>query len=103
MKSHAGVFAVLVLGILVGAFLVGGRTPPVFSADEKESAVIPHYSVVETEGHNLIVTDNHTNRLYFYTIDRDEEIGSVLHLRGTVELREVGKRVIAPRLSRAEK
>jgi hypothetical protein len=27
----------------------------------------PRYSVIDTEGHNLIVTDNQTNTLYYYT------------------------------------
>jgi hypothetical protein len=56
----------------------------------------PRYSVVETEGHNLIVTDNRTNTLYFYTIDKDAKIGSELKLRGTVDLNKVGKPGIKP-------
>ena len=32
------------------------------------------YSVVETQGHNLLVTDNANNKLYFYTVDRDEKV-----------------------------
>ena len=31
-----------------------------------------------TEGHNLLVTDNASNSLYFYTIDKDKPIGSPL-------------------------
>jgi hypothetical protein len=54
------------------------------------------YSVVETEAHNLIVTDNKTNTLYFYTIDKDKEVGSELKLRGTIDLNQVGKPVISP-------
>ena len=60
-------------------------------------ASFPHYSVIETEGHNLIVTDNSNHTLYFYTIERDKPIGSELHLRGTVDLTLVGKPVIKPR------
>ena len=59
--------------------------------------------MVETEGHNLIVTDNQTNTLYFYTIDKDKEIGTELRLRGTVDLAQVGKPVIKPKHHRAEK
>ncbi|HYV34139.1 MAG TPA: hypothetical protein VE988_00460, partial [Gemmataceae bacterium] len=51
----------------------------------------PHYTVVETQGHNLLVTDNKTNKLYFYTIDKDKEIGSDLKLRGSIDLNQVGK------------
>jgi hypothetical protein len=59
-------------------------------------AVGPHYTVVHTEGHNLIVTDNQDNVLYFYTIDKDKEIGSELKLRGKVDLNQVGKPEIKP-------
>jgi hypothetical protein len=52
--------------------------------------------VVETEGHNLIVTDNHTNTLYFYTIDKGAKIGSELKLRGQVDLKQVGGKAIKP-------
>lgn len=54
------------------------------------------YTVVMTEGHNLIVTDNQANTLYFYTIDREKEIGSELKLRGSVDLNQVGKPEIKP-------
>jgi hypothetical protein len=56
----------------------------------------PHYTVVHTEGHNLIVTDNYKNRLYFYSVDRDAPVGSDLKLRGTADLTQVGKPVIKP-------
>jgi hypothetical protein len=56
----------------------------------------PRYTVVETQGHNLIVTDNRSNTLYFYTIDKDAKIGSDLKLRGQVDLTQVGKKVIKP-------
>jgi hypothetical protein len=54
------------------------------------------YSVVETEAHNLIVTDNKSNTLYFYTIDKDKEVGSELKMRGTIDLNQVGKETIQP-------
>ena len=63
---------------------------------ESASGAGPHYTVIETEGHNLIVTDNQSNTLYFYTIDKDKEVGSELKLRGTVDLTQVGKPVIKP-------
>jgi hypothetical protein len=63
----------------------------------------PRYSVVETEAHNLIVTDNSSNTLYFYTIDRDKEVGSDLKLRGTIDLNQVGKPVIKPTKATYEK
>jgi hypothetical protein len=54
------------------------------------------YTVVQTEGYNLVVTDNKTNMLYFYTIDQGQEVGSDLKLRGTVDLNLVGKAVLHP-------
>jgi hypothetical protein len=72
------------------------RLQPVRAEADPVPAAGPHYSVVETEAHNLIVTDNQTNMLYFYTIDKDKEIGSELKLRGSVDLKDVGKPVIKP-------
>jgi hypothetical protein len=60
------------------------------------ATVSPRYTVGETEGHNLIVTDNQTSTLYFYTIDKDAKIGSELKLRGKIDLKQVGKKVIKP-------
>ena len=59
--------------------------------------VSPRYSVLDSEGHNLIVTDNQTNTLYFYTIDKDAKIGSEMKLRGSVDLTQVGRPVIRPK------
>jgi hypothetical protein len=50
-----------------------------------------HYSVVETQAHNLLVTDNAANKLYFYTIDKDKPIGSPLKLRASLDLTKVGE------------
>jgi hypothetical protein len=56
-----------------------------------------HYTVLETEGHNLIVTDNASNTLYFYTVDKGQPPGSDLKLRASVDLNDVGKPVIKPK------
>jgi predicted lipoprotein with Yx(FWY)xxD motif len=63
----------------------------------------PHYTVVATEGHNLIVTDNHSNTLYFYTIDKDKEVGAELKLRGSVDLNQAGKPEIKPTTHKIDK
>jgi uncharacterized protein (TIGR03000 family) len=54
----------------------------------------PGYSVGDTEASNLIVTDNRRNTLFFYTIDKDQEVGSPLNLRGSIDLTQVGKPVV---------
>jgi hypothetical protein len=53
-----------------------------------------HYTVVMTEAHNLLVTDNASNKLYFYTIDKDKPVGSPLKLRASVDLAQVGEQEI---------
>jgi hypothetical protein len=64
-------------------------------AEEQGRPVGPaNYTVVMTEGHNLLVTDNGTNTLYFYTIDKDKPIGSPLKLRASADLNKVGQEVI---------
>lgn len=52
------------------------------------------YTVVETQAHNLLVTDNATNTLYYYAADKDAKIGADLKLRGTIDLKQVGSDVV---------
>jgi hypothetical protein len=61
----------------------------------------PKYTIVETQGHNLLVTDNSTNTVYFYTIDKDGKVGDDLKLRASCDLTQVGKGVI--KISKADK
>ena len=73
------VAAVVVLGLMAMA-----RFQPLRAEADPAPAAAPHYSVIETEGHNLIVTDNQSNMLYFYTIDKDKPIASsMLDYAGT--------------------
>jgi hypothetical protein len=83
-----------VAAVLVLALVILARWQPARAADDGSAGTGPHYTVVATEGHNLIVTDNKTNIVYFYTIDKDAKIGSDLKLRGQVDLKQVGKKVI---------
>jgi 6-phosphogluconolactonase (cycloisomerase 2 family) len=57
---------------------------------EAQSSGSPHYSVLTAEGHNLLVTDNATNKLFFYTTDKDAPLGSPLKLRASLDLTKVG-------------
>jgi hypothetical protein len=54
----------------------------------------PRYTVVETQGHNLLVTDNSKNMVYFYTIDKDGKVGDDLKLRASCDLSQVGSDTI---------
>ena len=83
--------AVIGFTVFAAAVLVVAFFQPVRAEREAAAAGGPRYSVIDTEGHNLIVTDNQSNTLYFYTIEKDKEIGSELKLRGTIDLKQVGK------------
>jgi hypothetical protein len=59
---------------------------------------VPAYTVVQTDGLHLIVTDNKSSTTYFYAIDEGEKPGADLKLRGSVDLSQIGKEVIKPNL-----
>jgi hypothetical protein len=85
-----------VIAVLAVALIILAQLQPARAYRDAPSGACPHYTVVMTEGHNLIVTDNQNETLYFYTIDKDKEIGSDLKLRGKVDLKQVGKEVVSP-------
>jgi hypothetical protein len=88
----------LPLALVVGLVLVALIEIAFRQPAQAQRATPPgvRYSVIATEGHNLIVTDNQSDTLYFYTIDKDKEVGTELKLRATVDLTKVGKPVIKP-------
>jgi hypothetical protein len=102
MNAKKGV-SLAVATALVVVMVVALCWQPVQAQRGGGGGTSPRYSVIETEGHNLIVTDNQTNTLYFYTIDKESKIGSDLKLRGSLALTQVGKPVIKPTTSNAEK
>jgi hypothetical protein len=95
-KSGLALVTAVALGVGIGLTL-NHVSPAQGSAEQGGAMANPHYTVVETEGHNLIVTDNQTNQLHFYTIDKGADIGSELKLRGSVDLTQVGKSGITPK------
>jgi hypothetical protein len=88
-----GVVLVLALALVGVVVLLAGTRQAVLGGGEggAKAAGGPRYSVVLTEGHNLLVTDNGTNKLYFYTVDKDRPIGSPLKLRASLDLTNVGR------------
>jgi hypothetical protein len=91
--------ASLLIGLVIGAFLGATLSQPLFGGGKQEAAAgAPRYTVVFTEGTNLGVTDNKLQTLYFYTVDPGAHPGADLKLRGTVDLRQVGQKVLHPRL-----
>jgi hypothetical protein len=98
--------AVLFAALVVGGLAVLNRNQSASAQADKADKGINsggRYTVVETEGHNLLVTDNSTNIFYFYTVDKGEPVGSDLKLRGTVDLNEVGKPTIKPKAINIQK
>jgi hypothetical protein len=57
----------------------------------------PKYTVIDTEGTNLLVVDNSKNVLYFYTCDHGKSAGEPLKLRGSIDLNQVGQPSIKPK------
>lgn len=80
---------------LAGAAVATGVRPA--SADAPAATGGPRYTILDTDGTNLLVTDNGTNTFYFYTVDKDQPIGSDLKLRGSLDLKDVGKPVLKPK------
>jgi hypothetical protein len=97
--------AFAVVAALVGGLILGMSMsqPALAAGDGKGSVGGARYTVVHTEGTNLIVTDNKTHTLYFYTIDPEEKPGADLKLRGSVDLSQVGKKTIVPTVSKKKK
>ncbi len=91
-----GLSLTVLAGLVLAVVILATRSQPVLAQRGAMSSGGPRYTVVDTEGHNLIVTDNQTNTLYFYTIDKDAKIGSELKLRGQLDLTQVGKKVLKP-------
>ena len=98
-KWKSGLVVGLVLG-LAAAFVLGPNLtgPAAARQGEGKAAGSPHYTVVMTDGTHLVVTDNQTDKVHFYVIDKGAAIGSPLKLRGTVDLQQVGKPVITPKV-----
>ena len=94
--SQNRLLAIGVLILAVGCIALWSNSSRVLGHADQDAKLAggPHYSVVMTEGHNLLVTDNATNKLYFYTIDKDKPIGSPLKLRASVDLTKVGSEQI---------
>jgi hypothetical protein len=79
------------LAVVVIALAFTARPALVRAEEGSGSAASPHYTVIMTEAHNLLVTDDAAKKLYFYTIDKDKPIGSPLKLRASIDLTKVGK------------
>lgn len=98
-SRFAGIsFVVLALGI---AFLAGHHLQPA-PALAQGPAVGGRYSVVETQATNLVVVDNNNNTLYFYAVDKGQEPGADLKLRGSINLNGIGGPVLKPKVNKQD-
>ena len=84
---------ILLVGVVAGGTFGLMRLPEVRAQVGQGFA---RYTVVETDITNLLVVDNNTNLIHFYTVDPGKEPGSELKLRGSLNLNDVGKPVLTP-------
>jgi hypothetical protein len=97
MKAALRSLACVVLGVGLALLVVlSVRAQREDKGEARGATVAPRYSIVHTEGHNLIVTDNQANKCYFYTIEADADLGAELHMRGYFDLTQVGQKTIKP-------
>jgi hypothetical protein len=80
--------------VLISVTLILTSREPAQGQGGKAGGGGPKYTIIETQGHNLLVTDNSKNVVYFYTVDKDEKVGSDLKLRASVDLNQVGSPTI---------
>jgi hypothetical protein len=96
VSKHTLWLTLAVLGLTAALFWPAwGRTQP-----GATPAGGTRYTIVNTEGTNLLVVDNSTNTVYYYTVDPGKAVGDDLKLRGTIDLTEVGKPVIKPKVAK---
>lgn len=85
---------VLVAAAVMAALIVVARYQPARAERLAEPASGPRYTVIETQGFNLLVTDNANNKLYYYATDKDVPAGAPLKLRASLDLTKVGEKEI---------
>ena len=87
--------AATIAAVAMMVFSSAGPTPPVRAADDGKSTGGARYTVIETQGFNLLVADNAANKLYYYATDKDAPVGASLKLRASLDLTQVGRDEIA--------
>jgi hypothetical protein len=79
--------------LLVVALILVTRSQPA-QAQRADAGSTPRYTVIETQGFNLLVTDNAANKLYYYATDKDVPVGSPMKLRASLDLNQIGREEI---------
>ena len=90
---QGGSFVVVafVVGVATAVLLNTGPTSFGRAAEEAKSTGPARYTVIETQGFNLLVTDNAANKLYYYATDKDVPVGAPLKLRASLDLSQIGE------------
>src|SRR5262245_18990672 len=88
------ILAVALIALVTTENSVLGQPPGRRFAGGAPCWSLARYTVVMTEAHNLLITDKGSNKLYFYTIDKDKPIGSPLKLRASADLTQVGEQEV---------
>lgn len=92
IRFLAGLGAILAVALLVLSSM--NQTARGTAADEGKMGGGPRFTVIETQGFNLLVTDNAANKLYYYATDKDAPVGAPLKLRASLALSQVGEKEI---------
>jgi hypothetical protein len=80
--------------LMAVALIVMNRSHSAPEQRAEQAGSGPRFTVVETQAFNLLVTDNATNKLYYYTTDKDASVGSPMKLRASIDLSQVGREEI---------
>jgi len=82
------------IALMVVALIMMVRSEPAQAQRAEAAGSGVRYSVIETQGFNLLVTDNTANKLYYYATDKDVPVGSPMKLRASLDLTQVGREEI---------
>ncbi|HWG44405.1 MAG TPA: hypothetical protein VN688_16625 [Gemmataceae bacterium] len=82
------------IALMVVAVILMARSQPAQAQRGEAGGSGPRYTVIETQGFNLLVTDNSAKKLYYYATDKDVPVGSPMKLRASLDLTQVGKEEI---------
>jgi hypothetical protein len=84
------------ISLMMVALIVMNCLPSAPAQRAERAGSGPRYTVIETEGFNLLVTDNAANKLCYYAADKDAAVGAPLKLRASLDLTQVGNEEIKP-------
>lgn len=96
MRTNWTLALVLAVGVGLGAWLATSASPKA-AAQGAAVGAVARYTVVETDATNLLVVDNSSNSLFYYTVNPGEKPGADMHLRGSLDLTKVGEAVLKPK------